>query len=45
MPHRNYDVSSDGNEFVMIAPFTAGKPEAVLLVGWLPKLREQLAPR
>ena len=43
MPHRNYDVSADGTEFVMIAPFTAGKPEAVLLVGWLPELRELLA--
>jgi Tol biopolymer transport system component len=45
MPHRNYDVSSDGTEFVMIAPYKAGRPEAVLLVGWLAKLREQLAPR
>jgi serine/threonine-protein kinase len=44
MPHRNYDVSADGTEFVMIAPFAAGRPEAVLLVGWIAKLREQLAP-
>jgi serine/threonine-protein kinase len=43
MPHRNYDVSADGTEFVMIAPYAPGRPEAVLLVGWLAKLREQLA--
>jgi dipeptidyl aminopeptidase/acylaminoacyl peptidase len=42
LPHRNYDVSPDGKEFVMIAPYTAGRPEAVLLVGWLPRLRELL---
>jgi serine/threonine-protein kinase len=43
LPHRNYDVSSDGKQFVMIASSAAGKPEVVLLVGWLPRLRELLA--
>jgi Tol biopolymer transport system component/tRNA A-37 threonylcarbamoyl transferase component Bud32 len=43
MPHRNYDVSPDGTGFLMIAPSTAATPEAVIMLNWLIKLREQLA--
>ncbi|AHG88572.1 protein kinase [Gemmatirosa kalamazoonensis] len=40
MPHRNYDVAPDGSGFLMI---TGGSSEAVLVVNWLSRLREQLA--
>jgi serine/threonine-protein kinase len=43
MPHRNYDVARDGKTFLMIAPSTAGSPEAVIVLNWLTQLREQLA--
>jgi hypothetical protein len=41
MPHRNYDIMSDGSAFLMIAP--VANPEAVVTLNWLPRLREQLA--
>ncbi len=43
MPHRNYDVSSDGKLFLMISQSSAGNPEAVVILNWLSKLRGQLA--
>ena len=43
MPHRNYDVSRDGSGFLMIAPHTTARPEAVLILNWLGSLRELLA--
>ena len=41
MPHRNYDVAADGSGFLMIA--SAGNPEAVVVLNWLPELRARLA--
>jgi serine/threonine-protein kinase len=43
MPHRDYDVSRDGTSFLMIVPAANGGTEAVLMLNWLVKLREQLA--
>jgi Tol biopolymer transport system component len=41
MPHRNYDVAPDGTGFLMIAP--GGRPDAVVVLDWLPELRARLA--
>jgi serine/threonine-protein kinase len=43
MPHRNYDVSPDGREFVMIAAAPDARPETVVVLGWLGELRARLA--
>ncbi len=43
MPHRNYDVTRDGTGFLMIAPSSTARPEAVLILNWLGPLRELLA--
>jgi serine/threonine-protein kinase len=39
MPHRNYDVAPDGTGFLMIGQQS---PEAVVVLNWLPRLREKL---
>ncbi len=43
MPHRNYDVTPDGREFVMIAAVPDARPETVVVLGWLGELRARLA--
>ncbi len=45
MPHRNYDVTRDGTGFLMIAPSSTARPEAVLILNWLGSLRELLAQK
>jgi hypothetical protein len=40
MPHRNYDVARDGSGFVMLS---GGRPDAVVVLDWLPTLRARLA--
>jgi hypothetical protein len=42
MPHRNYDVSPDG-QFVMIAAAPSHGVETVVGVGWLDDLRARLS--
>ena len=36
-----YDVSSDGNHFLMAKPITGGTPP-VIATGWLDEVRERL---
>jgi tRNA A-37 threonylcarbamoyl transferase component Bud32 len=43
MPHRNYDVTADGRQFVMIASAPETVHETVVSLGWLDDVRARLA--
>ena len=43
MPHRNYDVTADGRQFVMIASSPEGVRETTVSIGWLDDVRARLA--
>lgn len=42
MPHRNYDLTHDGN-FVMIAANTGDAPQTIVVLNWLQELRTKIA--
>ncbi|HEU4720527.1 MAG TPA: protein kinase [Gemmatimonadaceae bacterium] len=43
MPHRNFDVTADGRQFVMIASSPETVRETVVSLGWLDEVRARLA--
>ncbi|MBC7561435.1 MAG: serine/threonine-protein kinase [Gemmatimonadaceae bacterium] len=43
MPHRNYDVTPDGRNFVMIAAVDDMVPETIVVLNWLTELRTKTA--
>lgn len=42
MPHRNYDVTHDGNHFVMIATPPEAAPETIVVLNWLQEFRARI---
>ncbi len=43
MPHRNYDVTRDGQHFVMIATSPDAAPETIVVLNWLEEFRQRVA--
>ena len=43
MPHRNYDVTGAGHQFVMIGAARDAAPQTIVVLNWLAELRAKLA--
>lgn len=43
MPHRNYDITNGGQQFVMIGAARDAAPQTIVVLNWLHELREKLA--
>ena len=43
MPHRNYDLTKDGRQFVMIGAAPESTPQTIVVLNWLNELRARLA--
>ncbi|MEO7995790.1 MAG: hypothetical protein ABI852_00005, partial [Gemmatimonadaceae bacterium] len=43
MPHRNYDVTNDGRQFVMIGATRDAAPQTIVVLNWLTELRAKFA--
>lgn len=43
MPHRNYDITSGGHQFVMIGAGRDAAPQTIVVLNWMAELRSRLA--
>lgn len=45
MPHRNYDLTKDGRQFVMIGVAPESTPQTIVVLNWLDELRARRSRR